>query len=68
MNAREIFMFIAVIVSLYMTFSSISVINNYQTERSLEPGQRLRLYYISILIPLLGFILTRRLKKELNSL
>ncbi len=67
MNAREVFMIIAVIVSLYMAFSSFNIINNYTAKIGMRQSQRMRLYYITVLIPLLGFILTRRLKKELNS-
>lgn len=66
MNTREIFLVVAFILFLFLAFSSIKVVMGCHLKIGLKRSERLRLYSISIIIPLPGFILTRSLAGKLK--
>lgn len=57
---REVSLLIAAVISVYCICNSLSRVNNNQ---NLTLGKRSALVYIIFLIPIVGFILTRKMKK-----
>lgn len=65
MNYKELFFLSALIASLVFIILSFDAIQQFDKRKGLTNQQKNYLYSVSIFIPLLGFIITRRLKKEL---
>ncbi len=57
---REASLVAVLIISVYCILNSLSRVNNNQ---NLTLGKRSALVYIIFLIPIVGFILTRKMKK-----
>jgi hypothetical protein len=57
---REAILVAVLIISVYCILNSLSRVNNNE---NLTLGKRSALLYIIFLIPILGFILTRKMKK-----
>jgi len=60
--AKEIILVIGALLSMYFIFASITRINNYDSKNKMEKYTKMALIYLSIVIPILGYLLTRRLK------
>jgi len=60
--AKEIILVIGALLSMYFIFASITRINNYDSKNKMEKSTKMALIYLSIVIPILGYLLTRRLK------
>lgn len=57
---REAILVAVLIISVYCILNSLSRVNNNE---NLTLGKRSALVYIIFLIPIVGFILTRKMKK-----
>lgn len=62
MGYREILLIIAIILSGYCIFISLNRIQLYDQKYKMKKSLKTFFIYISILIPVVGFFLTRRLR------
>lgn len=58
---KELFLVIAAIASIYFIFDSLSRVNK---NKELKGSTKSAFIYLIYLIPILGFILSRKLNKE----
>lgn len=63
MKTREIILLVFVPILLYLIYSSIETINKYEKNgKPISKSIKFFLIYLSILIPPLGFLITRKMK------
>lgn len=60
MSYREVVMTVAIIAYVYFMYKSINDIEDYDRAKGMDKWKKAILIRISVLIPLIGFILTRR--------
>ncbi len=67
MNIREIILVAVIPVMLYLIYNSIDTINQYDKKiKTMSKSIKYFLIYLSILIPPIGFLVTRRLVQNLK--
>lgn len=63
MKVREIILVVCILILLYLIYSSIETINKYEKNgKPISKSTKFFLIYLSILIPPLGFLITRKMK------
>lgn len=67
MNIREIILVAVIPVMLYLIYNSIDTINQYDKKiKTMSKSIKYFLIYLSILIPPIGYLVTRRLVQSLK--
>lgn len=60
---KELILIIAVFCSIYCMYISLERINKFDQQIGIPKREKFFLKYISILVPIVGFILTNKMKK-----
>lgn len=63
---KELILLVAVPVSFFLMFQSISRIYAFEKLNNISKANKYFLIYVSILIPVLGYLLTNKLKTTKN--
>lgn len=64
MGTNEIILIIAIPLVLFLIYSSLETIKNLYNTGKISVGNRYVLIYISVVIPLLGFAITKFLERK----
>lgn len=64
MGTQEIILILAIPVILFLIFSSLETLKMLQQKGQLTAGNRLLFTYITITIPILGFVISKFLSRK----